>query len=244
MTPAGALTLVGRLTEASNATFLAADTDEQLWVYKPVAGEVPLWDFPQGTLSRREVAAHDISRALGLDVVPLTVWTDGPLGEGSAQQWIPSGPSDLIDVLAPEEVDQTWLPVMEAEDMEGNPLVVAHRDDERLRRLCLFDLIINNSDRKGGHVLGDGDAVLGVDHGVSLHVDDKVRTVLWGFVHDPFTEGERRVLEAARRMDMAVPQGITQEEWEALGARVDALLALGAFPEPSGTWPSVPWPPL
>ena len=107
--PTGELTLIGRLVDASNGTFLAADEAQRSWVYKPVAGEAPLWDFPAGTLSRREVAAYELSKTLGLDVVPPTVWVDGPLGEGSAQAWVEGEPTELIDLLRPEELTEGWL---------------------------------------------------------------------------------------------------------------------------------------
>lgn len=169
--PAGALRLVGRLVDASNGTFLAADEQDSHWVYKPVAGEAPLWDFPMGTLGRREVAAHALSEELGLGVVPLTVWADGPLGEGSAQQWIDGPPTELIDLLDPTEVDEAWLPILTGLSGDDRPVVLAHRDDPQLRAMALFDVLLNNSDRKASHVIARDGALSGVDHGVSLHTD-------------------------------------------------------------------------
>lgn len=242
--PAGELQLVGRLVDASNATFLAADADEVHWVYKPVAGESPLWDFPSATLGRREVAAYALSEELGLGVVPLTVWVEGPLGEGSAQRWVDGQPTPLIDLLDPVDVDQTWLPILTGRSGDDRPVVLAHRDDPQLRSLALFDALLNNSDRKASHVIADGERLLGVDHGVSLHVDDKLRTVLWGWAGAPLTDDERRVLTHASGIPEALAPGLAEEEWGALVARAESLLAEGVMPEPSDGWPSIPWPPM
>lgn len=239
--PQGDLEVIGRLTEASNATFLTRDEDEVLWVYKPVAGEAPLWDFPLGTLSRREVAAHDLSEALGFGVVPRTLWHDGPAGEGSLQTWIEGEVSTLVDLIRPEHCDETWLPVVAGADERDRPILLAHRDDPRLRAMCLFDLIINNSDRKGGHIIAEGDRIFGVDHGVSMHVADKFRTVLWGFAGQPLTKDEGNVLARVRGL-AGPPIGLNDEEWDAMGQRAEALLFHGVFPRPSNQWPAIPWP--
>ena len=241
LTPSGALEVLGRLTEASNATFLTRDEASTLWVYKPVAGESPLWDFPRGTLGRREVAAHDVSVALGFGVVPLTLWWDGPAGEGSVQKWIDGEVSDLVDLLRPEALDETWLPVVAGADENNLPIFLAHRDDPRLRGMCLFDLIINNSDRKGGHIIADGDRIYGVDHGVSLHVENKFRTVLWGFAGSPFTADERAVLSRVAGLH-GPPEGLNDEEWAAMCQRAETLAGEGVFPPPGHQWPAIPWP--
>lgn len=244
MIPAGTLSIIGRLTEASNQTFLAEDEETRRWVYKPVAGERPLWDFPVETLSRREVAAFAVSQALGVNIVPPTVWIEGPLGPGSAQLWIDGERSDLVAVLRPEQIDDSWLPVMIAEDVYRNPVVLAHRDDSRLRTLCLFDLIINNSDRKGAHILSEGERILGVDHGVCFHTEAKTRTILWGFAGMEFDAHQRALLHEAETLGLDVPPGLTSQEWQAVSHRATAMLRAGRFPEPSDQWPAIPWPPL
>lgn len=241
--PVGDVEVVGRLREASNATFLVRDGAEALWVYKPVVGERPLWDFPEHTLGRREVAAHVVSHHAGFDVVPLTTWGDGPLGEGSLQRWVDGEVTDLVDVLRPEDLDETWLPVVAGVDEEDRPVVLAHRDTPALRRVCLFDLVINNTDRKVGHLLTDGDALRGVDHGVCLHVEEKCRTVLWGFAGADLGDDELALLGAVGALDVPRPNGLTQQEWEAMAGRAAALAAAGVFPAPSGRWPAIPWPP-
>lgn len=242
--PRGDLTLLGRLVDASNGTFLAADEDATRWIYKPVAGEAPLWDFPPETLGRREVAAFEVSRRLGLDVVPLTVWCDGPLGEGSAQRFVDAGPTGLVDLVEPDDLTEEWLPVLSAMTEDDQPVILAHRDDRRLRRIALFDILINNADRKASHLLeSDGD-VLGVDHGVCLNADDKLRTVLWGWSGDPLTDDDRSIASAAASLTPPEESGLEAREWEAMAARAEALLADGAFPGPGGRWPAIPWPPL
>ncbi len=242
--PAGRLRVVGRLVDASNATLLTLDEDERRWVYKPIIGEAPLWDFPSATLSRREVAAYALSETLGFSLVPETVWVDGPLGEGSAQAWVDGDTSDLVDLLRPEVVTAEWLPVLAAQLSDGSPIVLAHRDDAQLRRVALFDALLNNSDRKAGHLLVDGDRLAGIDHGVSLHVEDKLRTVLWGWAGDPLRPDEIEVATAAAALDVAPAPGLADEEWEALRDRADSLLANGVFPLPSERWHRIPWPPI
>ncbi len=239
--PIGDLEVLGRLTEASNATFLTRDDAERLWVYKPVAGEAPLWDFPHGTLSRREVAAHDVSEALGFGVVPLTLWHDGPAGEGSLQAWVDGEVTDTVDLVRPEQLDETWLPVVSGVDEQDRPILLAHRNDPRLRSMCLFDLVINNSDRKAGHIIADGDRLFGVDHGVSMHVDDKFRTVLWGFAGEPLTPEEEALLRRVPGLSRPA-EGLLPQEWEAMGERAEALLQAGVLPGPSRQWPAIPWP--
>ena len=142
----GELTLTGRITTASNATFLGAIGDTPV-VYKPVAGEAPLWDFPAGTLARREVAAHRVSEALGWDIVPRTWLRDGPFGEGMVQLWQEQDPEqDAVDLFPADEVPASgWLTILEGEDEGGNRLVLAHEDSAALRRMAVFDVIVNNA---------------------------------------------------------------------------------------------------
>lgn len=242
--PVGELRLAGRLVDASNGTFLAVDSNEDAWVYKPMAGEAPLWDFPEGTLGRREVAAFKLSEALGLTLVPTTVWVEGPLGEGSAQAWVEGTPTKLIDLLVPEELTKDWLPVLSAVTEDDRPVVLAHRDDGRLRDVALFDALLNNSDRKASHLIADGEQLRGVDHGVSLHVEDKLRTVLWGWAGMPISDDEARRAGVAAAIEVPLSPGLDDDEWEALRQRASAILAAGTFPRPSGRWPGIPWPPL
>ena len=211
----GELTVIGRIRSASNATFLCEAHLGELQahcVYKPVAGEAPLWDFPDGTLAGRELAAYLVSSALGWNIVPYTIIRDGPAGNGMLQLWVdqpgdevgdePEPGPDLVDLLPAGHVPAGYLPVLRAYDYAGDEVTLVHADDIRLRRMAVFDILINNADRKGGHVLTGVDGhVYGVDHGVSLHVEDKLRTVLWGWAGKPVDD---ETLEAVARLGRAV----------------------------------------
>ncbi|GAA3110271.1 hypothetical protein GCM10020254_65420 [Streptomyces goshikiensis] len=183
----GELTVRGRIREASNAVLLCSVTYEGVsadCVYKPVKGERPLWDFPDGNLAQRERAAYLVSEATGWGLVPATVLRDGPYGEGMVQHWIEAGetPEDgLLALVEGEEADDGWKPVAFAEVGEGRTALLVHADDPRLRRLAVLDAVINNGDRKGGHLLPAPDGRLyAIDHGVTFHTEDKLRTLLWG----------------------------------------------------------------
>ncbi len=195
-------------------------------IHKPTAGERPLADFPDGTLTRREVAAWHVSEALGWDIVPPTILRDGPFGEGMLQAFVEIDPA--VDVVA-----------------------LINDDDPRLRRMAVFDAVINNTDRKGGHILpvDGGRQIHGVDHGVCFSSVPKLRTVLWAWRGEPLQPDE---LDGLNRLRVALDGdlGATLEEllsWAEQRAtlrRVDALLETGRFPLPSPTWPAIPWPPF
>ena len=252
----GELTVRGRIREASNAALLctvALDGQEAPCVYKPVAGERPLWDFPDGTLAAREVAAYEVSEATGWGLVPPTVLRDGPYGEGMVQLWIEASPeAELLALVDAEEPGEGWKAIGFAEVGEGRTALLVHADDDRLRRLAVLDAVINNADRKGGHLLPTRDGRLyGIDHGVSFHTDDKLRTLLWGWAGEPLPAEALEMLK--RLQDDLGDSGpltrrlaplITPAELDATRARVAALLTGGVHPEPSGTWPAIPWPPV
>ena len=251
----GTLELEGRLVDASNTTlraFLTLDDVTVRCVYKPVRGERPLWDFPDGTLAGREVAAYLVSAATGWDVVPPTVLRDGPLGVGACQLWVdePQQAAPLVGFVPAAEQPEGWLRIAEAADDDGEPYLLAHADDAGLARMALFDVVVNNADRKGGHILCTGDGHLyGVDHGICFHTDDKLRTVLWGWVGRPLPAEARAVLSAVRH-ELDGPLGanlaavLTEREVKRTVTRVDRLLATGRFPEPVPGWPAMPWPPI
>jgi uncharacterized repeat protein (TIGR03843 family) len=262
----GELELRGRLTDASNATLLARVTlDDHVLsgVYKPVRGERPLWDFPPSTLSRREVAAYELSSATGLDVVPPTVFRDGPLGPGSLQVWIGSSEVDedgdpvpqepgggVIDLFRPRRVPAGWLSVLSGEDAAGRPIVLAHADEPSLRAMAVFDAVANNADRKGGHIFRDlGGRILGVDHGLTFNLEHKLRTVLWGFGGEPLGAELLGVVE--RLAFDLVPSSpvyaslcglLEPEEITATARRAGRLYELGVLPAPVEGYPTVPWP--
>ncbi|MEU3789767.1 SCO1664 family protein [Streptomyces fructofermentans] len=251
----GELTVRGRIREASNAVLLcdvAYEGLEAACVYKPVAGERPLWDFPDGTLAEREVAAYEVSEATGWGLVPPTVLRDGPYGEGMCQLWVESvsAGADLLALVDAEEPGEGWRAVGLAEVGEGRTALLVHADDERLRRLAVLDAVINNADRKGGHLLPAAEGRLyGIDHGVTFNAENKLRTLLWGWAGEELTPEAVDVLKGLGQaldgtLGTRLAQLVTEEEVAATRARVAGLLASGRHPEPSGEWPAIPWPPV
>jgi hypothetical protein len=222
----GELHVTGRLVDASNATLYATATFEDrelVCIYKPIAGERPLWDFSDGCLAHREYAAYLVSNYLGFDLVPLTILRDGPYGLGMVQQWVDIDESiDLAKFFA--------------------------TDHPQLRKMALFDAIINNTDRKIGHLLPlDEKTLFGCDHGVTFHTDDKLRTVLWQWADEPFTPEEIALLEKAQislagELGQLLAPLLTVQEIQETTRRVAELLSSGTFPLPNPDWPAVPWP--
>ena len=224
----GALEVEGRLVDASNATLYCSATLDGVTaavVYKPVRGERPLWDFPDGTLAGREVSAYLVSQATGWDVVPPTVMRDGPFGPGMCQLWV--------------HVDETV-------DLAA----LARSDHPDLRRMAVFDAVVNNADRKGGHIIPTADGhVYGVDHGICFSVDPKLRTLLWRWAGKPLPAEAVEVLqrladELGGELGDQLHQHLTRREVRCTQQRVAALLRTGLHPEPSGEWPALPWPPF
>ncbi|MGN5632706.1 SCO1664 family protein [Streptomyces sp. AC154] len=256
----GELTVLGQVRGASNAVLycsVAYEGEEAHCVYKPVAGEQPLWDFPDGTLAQREVAAYEVSEATGWGLVPPTVLRDGPYGQGMCQLWIdaaPQGEDDpgLLALVEDEEPGEGWKAVALAEVGEGKTALLVHADDPRLRRLAVLDAVINNGDRKGGHLLPAPDGRLyGIDHGVTFNAEDKLRTLLWGWAGEPLPAEAVEVLdrlaaglEPGAALVTRLEELITAAEIEALRARVAGLRSTGLHREPSGGWPAIPWPPV
>ncbi|MGO1285720.1 MAG: SCO1664 family protein [Brachybacterium sp.] len=246
---AAELTLTGRITTASNATFLGS-IGEVAVVYKPIAGESPLWDFPQGTLAHREVAAYLVSQVLGWGVVPRTWLREGPLGEGMVQLWQEHDPTqNVVDLIAADQVPESgWKHVLEGLDEDGRTIALVHEDSPALRRMAVFDAIVNNADRKGDHILSLTDGHRhGVDHGLTFHRDHKLRTVLWGWRGDALAadeeDGVDRVLEGlGGELGRDLADLLSPEEITSLASRCDRLRQAGRFPGPSGVMPAVPWP--
>jgi uncharacterized repeat protein (TIGR03843 family) len=226
----GDIEVEGRLVDASNATLyctIRADGREAACVYKPVAGERPLWDFPDGTLAGRELAAYLVSHAAGWDVVPPTVYRDGPFGPGMCQLWIDADESvDLVELARSGE-------------------------DPRLRQMAVFDAVVNNADRKIGHLLPTSAGHLyGCDHGVCFGGEYKLRTVLWQWRGKKLTPAALAALRTTRGLLTAgvladqLTQWLTPTEIAATTRRVELLLARKIHPSPPTDWPAVPWPPV
>jgi len=247
----GTLEIEGRLVDASNATLYctiktgrsARDAKNPknpkgaktvrrqpgtvACVYKPIAGERPLWDFPAGTLAGREVAAYAVSRAAGWDVVPPTVMRDGPFGPGMCQLWIDHDRG--VDLIA----------------------LSRRTDHPGLRDMAVFDAVVNNADRKIGHLLPVAAGHLyGCDHGVCFAEDYKLRTVLWQWRGKTLP---RRSVDALRRLNSELTEGslvaelselLTASEIDATRIRVQTLIKHRVHPYPPADWPAVPWPPV
>ncbi len=251
----GKLALEGRIVDASNATLFAHVSLDGVTldcVYKPRSGERPLWDFPEGTLSLREVAAYEVSAAAGWHLVPETVWReDGPLGAGMCQRWVEiDRTATLVDVVERGQVPPGWVDVVDAQGAGGRPVSLVHADTAALRRLVLLDAVINNADRKGGHVLlGDDGWTYGIDHGVAFHEDDKLRTVLWGWAGDQIDltlRAEAELLQdaLAGAAGTRLSELLTRRELRRTSDRLHRLLGRGVYPYPGEGWPSLPWPPF
>ncbi len=224
----GELIVEGRLVDASNATLfgkvLTSDQSSFSVVYKPIAGERALWDFANGNLASREVASRVISEVGQFNCVPLTVMRDGPFGMGAVQQWIDLDPN--LDLIA-----------------------IGQQSTPAIRNLALFDVVINNTDRKFGHILPISESeILGCDHGLTFHEEFKLRTVLWQYAGQELDKEEISKLESLKRRisgDIGASLGelITKDEIESLLERIEMLISEG-FPYPSEQWPAVPWPPV
>lgn len=228
----GTLEPLGRIATASNVTLLCAIALDEAGagrrleatcVYKPIRGEAPLWDFPDGTLAHREVAAWVLSEASGWGVVPPTVLRDGPYGRGMVQ---------------------LWMDVDEAVDV----VELIRRDAPALRPMAVFDAVVNNADRKAGHILAlpDG-AIHGVDHGVCFSTEPKLRTVLWGWMGTPFAEDELAVMRRLRSeldgsLGRSLSRSLAPDEVAETARRIDRLVADGCFPRPDPDRPAIPWP--
>lgn len=221
----GDIKVIGRLIDASNATLvgeIVSLNSSIKVIYKPIAGEKPLWDFQDGNLAFREYCAFLVSDLAGFNIVPATILRDGPFGLGMVQQWI--------------EIDKTV-----------NVVEFGQSEDSQLRKLALFDSIINNTDRKYGHLLIDSDEKLfACDHGVSFHSQNKLRTVIWQFAGEKFTTEENALLERTREIDFngVFENYLTDIEISAFSDRINTLIASGTFPLPSDEWPAIPWPPV
>ena len=271
----GELEVRARLVDASNATLLAQvslEGVEALCVYKPTAGERPLWDFPNRTLAKREVATYVLSAATGWGIVPpTTLRADGPFGPGSVQWWIHGDPAEepddeesglplaapgagLVDVVPPGRQPKGWLHVVEAMGWDGERVALVHADDPALRRMAVLDAVVNNADRKGGHILRGADGRLrGVDHGLTFNEEDKLRTVLWGWGGQPLP---REALEVLARLESdlgserngggELRRGLLDllepHEVRRTLARVRTLTRTARHPRPGGGRPSIPWP--
>jgi hypothetical protein len=226
----GDLEVVGLVPWSSNYTYLMKvkrQADEMLAIYKPSRGERPLWDFPTGSLAKRECAAYLVSSTLGWPNIPPTILRDGPDGEGALQMFIDAAAKEHFFTLRD-----------------------SHR--EEMKKIALFDAIINNTDRKGGHILlGKDGKVWCIDHGVTFHEYPKLRTVIWDFVGEKIPReltADLRRLQTCLSRDVAFKSELRlmldRSEIDSFKDRLEVLLEAGVYPAPPEDWPHVPWPPV
>ena len=235
--------IIGRMTNASNSTLVGVIDDQQV-IYKPISGERPLWDFPEGTLALRERAAYVASEILGWHLVPETILRDGPEGFGSVQRWI-DGDELAADIFNPEEVPDDWRRILSGMDERNKPVVLAHSARPDLARMAVFDTLINNADRKAGHILvSESDYLYAIDHGVTFNHEDKLRTVLWGWIDEQIDPQLIDDIAAFKNQieNSELIELLNEQELEALTSRAERLIQNPTFPQPSPHWPAVPWP--
>ncbi|MEI2731125.1 MAG: SCO1664 family protein [Dermatophilaceae bacterium] len=261
----GTIDVQGRIADASNVALLvevAGRGTRQIRraIYKPVRGERPLWDFPDGTLAGREVASWLLATALGYGVVPPTVLREGPYGTGSLQEWVgdpfADGPDDLTPVVRVVPVGQVppgWLAVIDGELGGGRAVTVVHEDAADVRGVAVLDAVLNNSDRKGSHLVRDSAGVLwGFDHGLTLHEEPKLRTVLWGWAGQSLREEDlvrldrlaSQLGDEETTLRRALEQLLPRRDVQALLGRTRRLVRDAVHPLPGRGWPSIPWPAL
>lgn len=220
----GELVVTHRLTDASNATLYGEVAGYGPVIYKPISGERPLWDFPDGTLADREVLTFKLSELLAINLVPTTVMREGPFGLGMVQEWIESDPG-------------------------SDPISIGQSKEAKIRQLAFFDLLINNADRKFGHILiNKTGEIFGCDHGLTFHKEYKTRTVIWQFAGVALNRMElaylERLLAERESISVVMQEHISSSEVEAFFARAGELQGWGSFPFPDPKWPAVPWPPV
>lgn len=218
------LRVIGRLVDASNATLLAeieSENETQKVIYKPIAGEKPLWDFQDGHLAHREYCSFVLSDLAGFNLVPTTVLRDGPFGYGMVQEWI--------------ETDQ-----------DIDIVTFGQSNDPQLKAMAIFDAVVNNTDRKYGHLLLEKGNLFGCDHGVTFHTENKLRTVIWQFADEELGEQEKQLLQNSYELEYEkiFNSLLTNEEIDALYTRIELLIEESRFPVPSDRWPAIPWPPV
>ncbi len=244
------LEVVRQISEASNATFYCHDAGTGThYVYKPVRGERPLWDFPHASLTGREIAASELDKLTGWGLVPPTQWIqDGPFGKGMIQEWVPEIDSNRpVNLFAPNSVPAQWISVLSGYDNIGEPVVLAHADDPTLKKMALFDAMLNNADRKAGHILAVNSRQFhAIDHGVCFHEENKLRTVVWGWagsqIHSELLPTLEKCLQELDTHFEPVDAWLTDSESAALRRRIQRLLEAQTYPTPSPEWPAIPWP--
>ena len=247
----GEIEIEGLIPDSSNGALkvLVSNSKQSVEaIIKPEVSIRPLWDFPDLDLNNREYATYLLDRELNLNYVPDTVMRNVEgIGKSLIQEWVKESDNDLIIVKSPEDIPEEYLKVLQGYDELNKLITLAHKNNRDLRNLCLFDLVINNADRKGGHLLMDSaNKMWAIDHGVSWHFESKIRTVLWGWIDETFNDQDIALLNNAKKVIQTWKEEefiyLSKEEIEQAIKRVEGLLKENAFPQPGDQWPAVPWP--
>ena len=247
----GEIEIEGLIPDSSNGALkvLVSNSKQSVEaIIKPEVSIRPLWDFPDLDLNNREYATYLLDCGLNLNYVPDTVMRNVEgIGKSLIQEWVTESDNDLIIVKSPEDIPEEYLKVLQGYDELNKLITLAHKNNRDLRNLCLFDLVINNADRKGGHLLMDSaNKMWAIDHGVSWHFESKIRTVLWGWIDETFNDQDIALLNNAKKVIQTWKNEefiyLSEEEIEQAIKRVDGLLKENAFPQPGDQWPAVPWP--
>lgn len=247
----GEIEIEGLIPDSSNGALkvLVSNSKQSVEaIIKPEVSIRPLWDFPDLDLNNREYATYLLDRELNLNYVPDTVMRNVEgIGKSLIQEWVTESDNDLIIVKSPEDIPEEYLKVLQGYDELNKLITLAHKNNRDLRNLCLFDLVINNADRKGGHLLMDSaNKMWAIDHGVSWHFESKIRTVLWGWIDETFNDQDIALLNNAKKVFKTWKDEkfiyLSKEEIEQAIKRVEGLLKENAFPQPGNQWPAVPWP--
>lgn len=242
---------IGQITTASNIALLMQSENSPSPVkaiFKPTSGLRPLWDFPNNDLIEREILTYQLSDKSDLNLIPLTIMREiEPFGIGMLQLWIEDSKVDLVKLFEADRVEKDFLVVLEANDQSGRRVSLGVKDIPWIESLTIFDAVVNNSDRKGSHILTAHDgANWAIDHGVCWHQDYKLRTVNWSKANLPLTENAisalLKVEGALIGMESEIVQLLSQIEFDAAMERVADLKASGVFPMPPADWPAIPWP--
>lgn len=247
----GDIEIQGLIPESSNGALKAVlrnDQGEVSVIIKPSALIRPLWDFPALDLNNRELATFELSEKLNLNFVPISVKRNIPeIGECLIQEWIEEVENQLIIVRNETEIPKKYKKVINGYDELNKLVCLAHDNNEELRKIAIFDLIVNNADRKGGHILKDQYGKIWIiDHGVTWHHENKLRTILWGWIGDDLQNQDLALINMAKNEISNWIENrtsiLSNEELDAAIKRIEVVLEEGKFPEPSKEWPAIPWP--
>jgi uncharacterized repeat protein (TIGR03843 family) len=235
---------LSRIQTASNAAFkIELDSGEE-YIYKPISGERPLWDFEAGSLLNRELLSSIIFETMDIPVPRTRVLINGPYGIGLLQDWVAAEESDLFKII-PASMDLPgWLKSFRGYDQNDDEVALWHQANDSIRSIAFCDLILNNADRKGSHLLESFGKIYPIDHGLTFHHEPKLRTIFWGWAGWGFNSDELKMLNVIEQLAEGswIAEFIADIEIEALIDRIIQLRVVGEFPEPPSGRAALPWP--